>query len=42
MVVDGAAWMWREQAVSREQVTKVSHAIEATSRQVGTATRSKM
>lgn len=42
MVVDGAAWMWREQVVSRGQVTGVSRAVEAKSRQVGTATRSKM
>lgn len=44
MVVDGAAWMWREQAVSREQVSTVSRGIEARSRQIGTAAapRSKM
>lgn len=42
MVVDGAAWMWKEQLVSREQVSSVSRAVEQKSRKVGTASLSKL
>jgi hypothetical protein len=42
MVVDGAAWLWSPQLVPRDQVTAVSRGVEAKSRKVGTATRSKL
>jgi hypothetical protein len=42
MVVDGAAWLWRPRLVPRDQVTAVSRGVEAKSRKVGTATRSKL
>lgn len=35
MVVDGAAWMWRQPVVSRQMVSKASRGIEAKSRAVG-------
>ena len=37
MVVDGAAWMWREPLIPREAVSKASRGIESSSRAVGTA-----
>lgn len=41
LVVDGAAWMWREPALPRSAVTKASRGVESKSRTVGTA-RSKL
>ena len=35
MVVDGAAWMWKQPVVPREMVSKASRGIEAKSRAVG-------
>ncbi|BDA49426.1 Peroxisomal 2,4-dienoyl-CoA reductase [Coccomyxa sp. Obi] len=35
LVVDGAAWMWRQPVVSREMVSKASRGVEAKSRAVG-------
>lgn len=42
MVVDGGAWLWREPLVDRSAVSKVSRAVETNSRQVGTASQSKL
>ena len=37
LVVDGAAWMWREPAVPRKMVSKASRGVEAKSRALGVA-----
>lgn len=42
MVVDGASWMWKPAYVPRETVSSVSRGVEKTSRQVGTAQRSRL
>jgi 2,4-dienoyl-CoA reductase [(3E)-enoyl-CoA-producing], peroxisomal len=39
MVVDGAAWMWREPILPREAVPKASRGVESQSRGVGTASK---
>ena len=41
MVVDGAAWMWREPVIPRSAVSKASRGAESQSRSIGTA-RSKL
>ena len=37
LVVDGAAWMWREPVVLRKMVSKASRGVEAKSRSLGVA-----
>ena len=37
LVVDGAAWMWREPVVPRKMVSKASRGVEAKSRSLGVA-----
>jgi peroxisomal 2,4-dienoyl-CoA reductase len=42
LVVDGANRMWKPAVVPRSVVSKVSRGVEAKSRAVGTAARSKL
>lgn len=37
LVVDGAAWMWREPVVPRKMVSKASRGVETKSRSLGVA-----